>query len=389
MRTRRAVACVVVMLLVATAACSKKKSDDDIIIGKPSTTAPGATTLPPVPAKPPLAKPNLGRRPIPEPGPAIGLAPATGEPFRPAIPFSTEYDMPSGLLRILIVGADARPGEDVRRTRADSIHLLTINADSQQGTVVGFPRDSWVDIPGRGKDKINNALVYGGPDLLAKTVANLTGAPVDYYVLTGFTGLERMVDTLGGVDVFVRRRMNDRFSGAHFERGWHHFNGAQALAYSRNRNDTEYGDFSRSQHQGDVMIAALAKMRAEVADDGGVRKWIEVLLRHVHLDIPARELPMLGAFARRLDLERLENIVVPGRVGKAGRQSVVLLGSEAQALFDDLRPDGVRGDALPPPTTTTTEPEDPTPTTPEDPSPSTSVPGLIDDTTDTTAPEEE
>lgn len=380
MRRRRAVACLAVLVLLVSAACSKK-NDDDIILGKPSTTAGVSTTLPPVPERPPLARPDLGRRPIREPGPAVGLAPARGQPFRPAIPFTTDYDIPSGLLHILIIGSDARPGEDIRRTRADSIHLLTINGDTQQGTVVGFPRDSWVDVPGRGKDKINNALVYGGPDLLAATVAKLTGMPVDYYVLTGFNGLKRMVDTLGGVDVFVRRRMNDRASGAHFERGWHHFDGAQALAYSRNRNDTEYGDFSRSQHQGDVMIAALAKMRAEVADDDGVGKWIEVLLRDVQLDIPVRELPMLGAFARRLDLERLENIVVPGRVGKAGRQSVVLLGAEAQALFDDLRPDGVRGDATPPPTTTTTP--DPTPTTPDDPSPSTSVP-LIDSTTTST-----
>lgn len=382
MRRRRAIACVVALVLLASAACSKKSDDNDIIIGKPSTTVAAPTTLPPVPRRPALARPDLGRRPIPEPGPAVGLAPARGQPFRPAIPFTTDYEIPSGLLHILIIGSDARPGEDIRRTRADSIHLLTINGDTQQGTVVGFPRDSWVDVPGRGKDKINNALVHGGPDLLAATVAKLTGMPVDYYVLTGFNGLTRMVDTLGGVDVFVRRRMNDRASGAHFERGWHHFDGAQALAYSRNRNDTEYGDFSRSQHQGDVMIAALAKMRAEVADDDGVRRWIEVLIRDVQLDIPVRELPMLGAFARRLDLERLENIVVPGRVGKAGRQSVVLLGAEAQALFEDLRPDGVRGDATPPPTTTTTAP-DPTPTTPEEPSPSTTVP-LIDTTTSTT-----
>ncbi|MFP5327498.1 MAG: LCP family protein [Acidimicrobiia bacterium] len=351
------------LLVVAAAACSKKKADDDaIVIGKPSTTL-APTTLPPLPQRPPLPPPDLGRPGIREPGPAIGLRPATGQPFRPAIPFTTEHEMPSGLLHVLVIGSDARPGEDLRRTRADSIHLLTVNADSQQGTVVGFPRDSWVDVRGHGKQKINNALALGGPDLLADTVTRLTGMEVDYYVLTGFTGLKRMVDTLGGVDVFVRRRMNDKVSGAHFERGWHHFNGEQALAYSRNRNDVEYGDFSRSQHQGDVVVAALAKMRAEVGDDDGVRKWIDVMLRDVTLDVPLRELPMLGAFARRLDPERLENVVVPGRVGSASRQSVVLLGSEAQALFADLRPDGVRGDAKPPPTTTTTEAE-PTPTTP-------------------------
>src|SRR3546814_6401094 len=54
-----------------------------------------------------------------------------------------------------------------------------------EGTVLGFPRDAWVEIPGRGAGKINTALTFGGPQLLAETVRNLTGLPVHYYVLTG------------------------------------------------------------------------------------------------------------------------------------------------------------------------------------------------------------
>ena len=119
----------------------------------------------------------------------------------------------------------------------------------------------------------------------------LTGLPVDYYVITGFPGLMAMVDELGGVDVFVDRRMNDRNSGARFQRGWHHFTGGEALAFSRDRTDVERGDLTRSEHQGLIMLSALAKMRAEVADDAGVARWIGVLVKHTRLDVPLAKLP--------------------------------------------------------------------------------------------------
>lgn len=279
----------------------------------------------------------------PEPRAVPGLTKPDGQPWRPAIGFQTSEAFPRAVAYILVIGSDARPNEDVRRTRADSIHLLAINPTSRQGTLVGFPRDSYVDIPGHGKDKINNALALGGPDLLAETVRRVTKLPVDFYVLTGFEGLKMIVDELGGVDVNVTRRMNDKASGALFEPGWHRFNGAEALAFSRNRNDVAAGDFSRSEHQGLVMLSALAKMRAEVSDDQGVARWTGILLRRAELNLPMSRLPQLGALARRLDPNRLTNVVAAGRVGMAGRASVVYLTDGAYRLFDDLRPDGVIG----------------------------------------------
>ena len=284
-----------------------------------------------------------------EPPASKALAAPNGKPWAAAMPFTTDQSVPDKLVFILAAGSDARPGEDLLATRADSIHLLCVNPATGQGTLLGFPRDSWVEIPGHGRGKINNALALGGPDLLAATVRRLTGLPVDYYVITGFRGLMSMVDELGGVDVLVDRRMNDRNSGARFQRGWHHMNGGQALAFSRNRTDVAEGDLSRSENQGVVMLSALAKMRAEVADDGGVARWFGVMLKHVKLNMPVTRLPALGALARRLDPARVKNVVAPGRLGFTARQSVVFLTTEAARIFEDLRADAVIGTATPGP----------------------------------------
>lgn len=311
----------------------------------------------------------------PEPPSAGGLVQPDGQPWRPPIRFTSVHEVPDHLVFILVAGSDARPGEDLRRSRADSVHLLAVNPRSREGTILGFPRDSYVEIPGHGRGRINSALVLGGPDLLAETVRRVSGLPVDYYVLTGFEGVTRIVDELGGVDVPVDRRMDDRFSGAHFERGWHRFSGAEALAFSRNRKDTERGDFSRSENHGVLILSMLANMRAEVADDADLRSWIDVLLRSVDLDVPLSELPRLGALARRLSPADIDNVVLPGEVGTAGRESVVYLTAEAATIFDDLRPDAVIGE--PGPTRDDGPPEAPTTTRPFVPptSTTTQVPG--------------
>ena len=290
----------------------------DVVLGKARTTT-TATAGPAIPVTVP--PPDLGRAPIPEPRPAAGLAGANGHPYGSALVFRSNIPIPGDLVWILAVGSDARPGEDIRRQRSDSLHLLAVNPRTMQGTVVGFPRDSWVEIPGHGQGKINTALALGGPQLMAETVRHLTGLPVNYYVLTGFAGLPDIVDELGGVDVHVDRRMNDSGSGARFEPGWHHFNGAEALAFSRDRHDVPNGDFTRSENQGKLILASLAKMRAEVGDEDGLATWAHVLLNHVDLDMGMSDLMRLGALARRLAPESLNNVVVPGKVGTAAAGS--------------------------------------------------------------------
>jgi LCP family protein required for cell wall assembly len=360
------------LLLAAVVVIATRSEKDIIVAASPTTSTP---TTGPVVIIDDLPEPTTTAEP-PAFAPAVGLKVGTGQPYRPAIPFVSNIPIPSELTFVLVIGSDARPGQNFSRTRADSIHLIAVNPTTMEGTIVGFPRDAWVEIPGRGRGKINSALAMGGPVLMAETVRHLTGLPVHYYVVTGFEGFERLVDDLGGVDMHLDRKMDDNFSGARFEAGWHHFSGPEALAVSRNRKDVPNGDFSRSENQGKLILATLAKMRSEVGNDDGIFHWIGVLGRHVALDVPADHLPRLAALGRRVDPGRVKDVVLPGRVGYAGRQSVVFLTEDAPRLFDDLRPDAVIGSpegtpppepAPPPPppeeTTTTTAPPPESPTT--------------------------
>ena len=343
-----------VLVLVAVTSLLRGPDDPDVIVGFTGETTSTPPTEPPTILEPPptLPEPDTVRAPLPEPGPAMGLKVANGRPFEPAVEFRSNIPIPDDLVFILVLGSDARPKEDLLATRADSIHLLAMNPRSGQGTIVGFPRDAYVQYPRGGRGKINDALTRGGPGYVAETVRLLTGLPVDYYVLTGFVGFQRMVDDVGGLDVLVERRMNDRMSGARFEKGWHRFVGGEALAYSRNRHDVANGDFSRSENQGQLLLSGLGKLRASVADDARLFDFIEVLRKSCRFDVPVDHLPRLAALARRLDPERISNVVLPGRIGYAGKASVVYLTQDAPRLFADLRDDAVIGAAAggaPPP----------------------------------------
>lgn len=342
------VALSVAVAAAALGACGGKKHKD-VVIGVPTTETAIADDEAVLVEEPASSGANARRSPR---DPRL-LLDANGRPYGSPLVFRSDVPVPKDLLFVLVVGSDARPGQNVRRANGDSLHLLAVNPRTLQGTVMGIPRDAWVEIPGKGNGKITSALAMGGPDLMARTVRHLTGLPVHFWVLTGFAGLSGIVDELGGVDVFVDHRMDDRASGAHFQPGWHHFTGAQALAFSRARHSEPNGDFDRSRNQGVLLLASLAKMRAEVEDDEGLRRWIAVLTRHTELDAPASSLLSLAALGRRLDPAAVSNVVVPGRVGTAGRQSVVYLTADAAALFLDLRADAVVGQAGPDVTTTT------------------------------------
>jgi LCP family protein required for cell wall assembly len=247
---------------------------------------------------------------------------------------------------ILAIGSDARPGVcmPVERCLADSLHLIGINPQKRAATILGFPRDAHVPVPGFGSQKINNALFHGGPELVVRTVEELTGITIDYYMLASFADVVRMVEELGGLEVDVPYSMNDPASGAVFDAGTQVLTGKETLAFSRNRKDTPEGDVSRSENQGLVLLAALRKLRQDFSDDPtALFRWITVGSAHLQTDLTFAEVFDLLMAGLSIDPDDVTNLVAPGDLGFVGEASVVFLTEEADRIYDDMRKDGLAG----------------------------------------------
>jgi polyisoprenyl-teichoic acid--peptidoglycan teichoic acid transferase len=157
---------------------------------------------------------------------------------------------------ILIIGSDGRAG--LAGSRSDVIVLMHVAADRKTVTLVHFPRDLYVSVPGHGKDKINAAYAYGGAPLLVSTLQQLVGVPVDHVAIVGFEGFKRMTDAVGGVDVYVQEPSTSA-EGYTFTRGYQHMDGAKALSFVRERKDLSEGDISRGKRQQAFIKALMLK----------------------------------------------------------------------------------------------------------------------------------
>jgi polyisoprenyl-teichoic acid--peptidoglycan teichoic acid transferase len=186
--------------------------------------------------------------------------------------------------------------------------------------------------------------VLGGPRLMVQTVESITGIRIDLWMLTSFRGLTAMVNSIGGLRVYVPRPMHDRFSGANFSKGVHRFSGKQALAFARDRHDVPGGDFGRSANQGKLLLAALAKLHKVFAGNPGkLFDWIRVGWRSVSTNLSLATMLDLALTATSIPAKNVKNMVVPGSTGSAGGASVVFISSSAQRIFADMRQDGVVG----------------------------------------------
>lgn len=166
---------------------------------------------------------------------------------------------------ILLLGSDVRGSiggsiADLRGQRSDSIMVAHIPADRDSVQVVSLVRDSWVDIPGHGKGKINAALSLGGVPLALQTVENLIGVRIDHVAVIDFKGFVAVTDALGGVDIdnpigFASSHLD----GHYYPQGLQRMNGRQALAFVRERYAFSDGDFQRARNQQQFIKAVMAK----------------------------------------------------------------------------------------------------------------------------------
>ena len=163
-------------------------------------------------------------------------------------------------INIMLLGSDRRPKHYDFRT--DAIMLLSYNPDTGATSIISFPRDTYVYLPAlRTYNRINTAMEFGGFPLLADTMAYNFGVRPDHYILINFMGFATLVDSLGGVDVYVPHKLCDRRTNYGYYcvgPGTVHMDGSLALWYARSRMTTS--DFDRAYRQQALLRAIISKL---------------------------------------------------------------------------------------------------------------------------------
>jgi LCP family protein required for cell wall assembly len=193
-------------------------------------------------------------------------------------------------MNLLLLGSDSRisagdPSQWVAGAqRTDAIMVVHVPADRSGAFVVSIPRDSWVDVPGHGKNKINAAFSFGGPALMVQTVEQLTDVRIDHIVIADFEGFKDLTDLLGGVTVTVPKSTRDK--RAEFPAGTYRMDGATALNYVRQRKNLPGGDFDRERRQQNWIRAVLKEMvsRGTLTDPIKVNKVLDEMTRSISTD---------------------------------------------------------------------------------------------------------
>lgn len=167
---------------------------------------------------------------------------------------STNYNNTDKIKNIALFGVDAPDGEN---GRSDSIMIATIDPVHKKLKLTSIMRDSYVNIPDRGLDKINHAYAFGGPQLAIKTINENFGLNIEDYMTVNFSSLPIIIDALGGVDITITDEEVSHIPGISAA-GTYTLTGDQALAYSRIRY-AEGGDYKRTERQRTVLEGLFSK----------------------------------------------------------------------------------------------------------------------------------
>lgn len=238
---------------------------------------------------------------------------------------ATTVDVNPDVLWILAVGSDARPGEEMTRTRGDALQLVGINTRTGAATAIGIPRDSYVPIPGYGSDRVNAALYFGGPQLLGETVGNLVGIQPEYVFVTGFKTFQRMVNSIGGFHVHNPVAFSDPYlKDQGFRKGKIRLGEYTALAYARIRKNLPGGDFDRSANQQRILRGIHAKIRDKAGTRGFLERGVLSAMANMETNVSPAVLYRIAHAITTLRARKFTTCVVQGAIGNVGGASVVL-----------------------------------------------------------------
>ncbi len=289
----------------------------------------------------PVSLPTATAVPQVAQGVPVALADEAPEPIPTAVP------EPGGAMNILLVGTDARPGEDVSRT--DTIVLAHVDKRANRVSMLSFPRDLWVTIPGYGKNKINAAYLIGerkigpgyGPALLKETVGELVGLPIDHFVLINFDGFKTLIEKIGGIYVDVPKALDDaayptddyRTIKIHFDAGRQLLDGDRALIYARTRHADS--DFGRNQRQQQVLMAIFDRVREQglLSQLTNIDQYTESMSDYIRTDLSRSDMLSLASMGAKLSAESIQRYAIdPSMVVERRQPAYMLVLSDKKSL---------------------------------------------------------
>jgi LCP family protein required for cell wall assembly len=216
---------------------------------------------------------------------------------------------------MVITGTDTRPEEKV--ARSDTLLVARIDPQNRRVQMMSIPRDTRVQIPGRGMEKINAAMQHGGPALVVKTIKEFTGLPVTHYVNINFVGFKDIVNAMGGVTVYVPEKIDDlqaadnHPSAKLIPKGWQTLDGMHALTFVRARHQFADQDFSRMRNQ-QAFLKALVKKAATLTNPLQLAALVNAVAEAVDTDLSLEQIYGLARDFRGMPDANLETITMPG-----------------------------------------------------------------------------
>lgn len=252
-------------------------------------------------------------------------------------------DPGDGAVNILLLGTDSREGESAADAgeRSDTMMLVHVPADRSGVQVISVLRDSFVDIPGHGRDKVNAALQIGGYPLVVQTVEQLLGVPVHHVVELDFQGFRGVTNALGGVEVCNPQAFSSgQVAPSYYPRGRILLQDTAALRYVRERHAFGDGDVTRVENQQRYVLGALERFTNPLIllDPARTTEVVATLAEHLAVD-PGLDSGALAALAWQLrgvrgDDVETSTVPVAGFGADPQGQSIVRLDEAAMA---DLR----------------------------------------------------
>lgn len=204
---------------------------------------------------------------------------------------------------------------------SDTMLLLRFNPATGQVVVLSIPRDTRTYIEGVGLGKLNAANVYGGPALSATTVSDLLGGvPIDRYVRINVQGVEKLIDALGGVEVYVPQDMKYTDESQHLyinlKQGEQRLDGDQSLQFLRFRYDAN-GDIGRVQRQ-QMFLRSLMEQALSPATVTRLPQILSVIQENVDTNLSVEELVALVGYATQTDRSDVQMLLLPGTFSSPG-----------------------------------------------------------------------